>query len=305
MWQKFTESARKVVFYSQEAAQELGSSSVGPEHLLLGLLRPPSSRAGVVLLNLGVDPDTVRARLKAICLSTGAGPSQDMTLTPKAKKAIDHALAEAKGLDSSTIGPEHLLLGLLTEPDTLALQVLSEFGIDLERARASLKYHEPAAPARSVAPTPGESVSFWSQFTTQSRKVVFAATEEATRLGEGSLRTEHVLLGLVRDPESAVLPLIKQLGVDVAKLRGEIRRQIPWVEHSNKLDMNVSIRVRQTFELALEEAKALGTSAVEPVHLLLGLIREEDGLAARILSQFGVDLERAREAVRHPDAQDD
>ncbi|HRF59516.1 MAG TPA: ATP-dependent Clp protease ATP-binding subunit [Fimbriimonadaceae bacterium] len=135
MWQRFTERARKVVFYAQEEAQKFGEGYVSTEHLLLGLVRESDSVASRVLERLGVSLSRIRAEVEKQLPRGDARPSHDMTLTPRAKRVIDLAYDEARNLNNNYIGTEHLLLGLIREGDGLAGRVLAKLGVELERAR--------------------------------------------------------------------------------------------------------------------------------------------------------------------------
>jgi len=135
MWQRFTERARKVVFYAQEEAQKFGEGYVSTEHLLLGLVRESDSVAARVLERLGVSLGRIRQEVEKQLPRGDARPSQEMTLTPRAKRVIDLAYDEARNLNNSYIGTEHLLLGLIREGDGLAGRVLAKLGVELERAR--------------------------------------------------------------------------------------------------------------------------------------------------------------------------
>src|ERR1700755_2700406 len=135
MWQRFTERARKVVFYAQEEAQKFGEGYVSTEHLLLGLVRESDSVAARVLEKLGVSLNRIRAEVEKQLPRGDARPSQDMTLTPRAKRVIDLAYDEARNLNNNYIGTEHLLLGLIREGDGLAGRVLNKLGVELEKAR--------------------------------------------------------------------------------------------------------------------------------------------------------------------------
>ena len=139
MWQRFTERARKVVFYAQEEAQKFGEGYVSTEHLLLGLVRESDSVAARVLDKLGVSLNKIRTEIEK-ALPRGEGTrSNEMTLTPRAKRVIDLAYDEARNLNNNYIGTEHLLLGLVREGDGLAGRVLAKLGIELERARGEVR----------------------------------------------------------------------------------------------------------------------------------------------------------------------
>src|ERR1041385_6869742 len=138
MWQRFTERARRVVFFAQEEAARLGENYVGTEHLLLGLVRENDSVAARILDRLGVPLSRIRADIERQVTHGHSNSGQDMQLTPRAKRVIDLSYEEARQLNNNYIGTEHLLLGLIREGDGLAARVLIKLGADLERTRAQV-----------------------------------------------------------------------------------------------------------------------------------------------------------------------
>ncbi len=156
MWQRFTERARKVVFFAQEEAQKFGEGYVSTEHLLLGLVRETDSVAARVLERLGVSLSRIRAEVEKQLPRGEARQSQDMTLTPRAKRVIDLAYDEARNLNNNYIGTEHLLLGLIREGDGLAGRVLAKLGVELEKARREvMALQDNETQSRSTSARPG------------------------------------------------------------------------------------------------------------------------------------------------------
>ncbi|HWP30314.1 MAG TPA: ATP-dependent Clp protease ATP-binding subunit [Fimbriimonadales bacterium] len=137
----------------------------------------------------------------------------------------------------------------------------------------------------------------WQRFTERARKVVFYAQEEAQRFGEGYVSTEHLLLGLVREQDSVAARVLEKLGVSLSKIRAEVEKQLPRGEHKPVSEMTLTPRAKRVIDLAYEEARLLNNNYIGTEHLLLGLIREGDGLAGRVLAKLGVELERARREV--------
>ncbi|MDY7019271.1 MAG: ATP-dependent Clp protease ATP-binding subunit [Chloroflexota bacterium] len=135
-FERFSEEARKALTRAQGEAQRLGHSYIDTEHILLGLMSEDLGIAVKVLTNLGLSTSKVQAAVEFV---TGKGEkkgvSGEIELAPGAKKVIELAVDEARHFNSSHIGSEHLLLGLLRERQGLACNVLESFGITLERAR--------------------------------------------------------------------------------------------------------------------------------------------------------------------------
>src|SRR5512147_3148018 len=134
----FTERVRKVLQMAREEAQRLHHEYVGTEHILLGLIREGEGVAAAVLQNLSVDLEEVQQKIEETVkkgkAAQTAGP--DLPYTSRAKKVLELAMSEARELNHSYVGTEHLLLGLLREEKGIAAQVLTDAGVNLEQARA-------------------------------------------------------------------------------------------------------------------------------------------------------------------------
>jgi ATP-dependent Clp protease ATP-binding subunit ClpA len=128
---KFTERARKVLSLAQVEAQHLHHNYIGTEHLLLGLVREGEGVAAVVLRNLAVDLNKVRAAVEHIIGRGDRIVLGDIGLTPRAKKVIELSADEARRMNHRYIGTEHLLLGLVREGEGIAAGVLESFGLEL------------------------------------------------------------------------------------------------------------------------------------------------------------------------------
>jgi nicotinamidase-related amidase len=137
----------------------------------------------------------------------------------------------------------------------------------------------------------------WQRLSERARKVIFYAQQEAQKLGEGYVSTEHLLLGLVREPDSVAARVLEKMGVSLSRIRSEVEKQLPRGEHKPVQEMILSPRAKRVIDLAYDEARFLKNNYIGTEHLLLGLIREGDGLAWRVLAKLGVDLERARREV--------
>src|SRR5258708_9772780 len=134
-FEKFTERARKVLSLAQEEAQRLQHQYIGTEHLLLGLVREGEAAATKVLNNLGVDLNKVRSAVEFILGHGDRIVLGEIGLTPRAKKVIELAGDEARRLNHTYIGTEHLLLGLVREGEGIAAGVLESLGVNLEKGR--------------------------------------------------------------------------------------------------------------------------------------------------------------------------
>ena len=135
MFERFTERARKVVVLAQEEARHFNHNYIGTEHLLLGLLREEEGVAARALGSLNVTLDEVREQVESIVGYGEEGTGDQPPFTPRSKRHLEFALREALRLGHSYIGTEHILLGLLSENEGVAVLVLSNFGIDPDKVR--------------------------------------------------------------------------------------------------------------------------------------------------------------------------
>ncbi len=155
----FTDRVRKVLQMAREEAARLHHEYVGTEHILLGLIREGEGVAAAVLTNLNVDLDDIQQKIEETVKKGKAtsAPGPDLPYTSRAKKVLELAMTEARELNHSYVGTEHLLLGLLREEKGIAAQVLTDAGVTLEQSRAEtlrlLGSDMPQAP-QSAAPTP-------------------------------------------------------------------------------------------------------------------------------------------------------
>src|SRR6186997_798659 len=134
----FTDRVRKVLQMAREEAARLHHEYVGTEHILLGLIREGEGVAAAVLTNLNVDLEDIQQKIEETVKKgkAAAAPGPDLPYTSRAKKVLELAMTEARELNHSYVGTEHLLLGLLREEKGIAAQVLTDAGVNLEQSRA-------------------------------------------------------------------------------------------------------------------------------------------------------------------------
>jgi ATP-dependent Clp protease ATP-binding subunit ClpC len=136
----------------------------------------------------------------------------------------------------------------------------------------------------------------FGRFTERAQKVLALAQEEAVRLGHNNIGTEHILLGLVREGEGIAAKALAALGLSPEKIQKEVETLIGR-GHEIAHTIHYTPRAKKVIELSMDEARKLGHSYVGTEHILLGLIREGEGVAARVLNNLGVSLNKARQQV--------
>jgi ATP-dependent Clp protease ATP-binding subunit ClpA len=245
--------------------------------------------------------------------------------TERARKVLSLAQEEAQHFQHNYIGTEHLLLGLVREQDGVAAQVLASMGVELRKVRNAVEFIIGRGDRRVI----GEI-----GLTPRAKKVIEFAVDEASRMNHHYIGTEHLLLGLVREGEGIAAGVLQSLGVNLEKVRtstirvlsqssgtetasgeaiqGEqpngtitgtptiepdpMRAAVRRISGQDRFD-KFTERSRKVLSLAQEEAERFQHNYIGTEHLLLGLVAEGEGVAAKVLQNMGIELSKVREAV--------
>src|SRR5438093_51413 len=185
-----------------------------------------------------------------------------------AKRVLALAQDEAILFNHNYIGTEHILLGLVRE-DGLASRLLHEAGVELEKVRKAVGF----VIGRGDAPTTPAEITM----SPRTKKVIELAIDEARRLNHALVGSEHLLLGLLREAEGKIVP------------RGS--------GATSPSEITLSPATKKAMDLAHEEMSTRKERELEPVHLLLGVVRQSESIGAAVLAQFGATADRVREVV--------
>jgi ATP-dependent Clp protease ATP-binding subunit ClpC len=137
----------------------------------------------------------------------------------------------------------------------------------------------------------------FERFTDRARRVVVLAQDEATRLRHNHIGTEHLLLGLIHEGEGVAAKALEELGISLDAVRQQVEEIVGRGKDAPSGHIPFTPRAKKALELSLREALQLGHDYIGTEHILLGLIREGDGVAAQVLVALGADLNRVRQQV--------
>jgi ATP-dependent Clp protease ATP-binding subunit ClpC len=137
----------------------------------------------------------------------------------------------------------------------------------------------------------------WQRFTERARRVILLGQEEAGKMNSAHVGTEHLLLGLVRENEGVAAQVLQKMGVSLQKVRQEIEAEMEPGGEPTAPEPKLTPKAKRVLELAADEARRMRHNYIGTEHLLLALLREKDGLAAKVLRKLGLDLDRARQRV--------
>jgi ATP-dependent Clp protease ATP-binding subunit ClpA len=218
MFDKFTEAARRTLVYAQEEARRFKHDYIGTEHLLLGLLRDDQAVAGRALSDLGVTIESGRKALAFINPPGSASPASKGGLTPRAKKAMELGVEEARDLGDRYLGTEHILLGIIREREGLGAGILTGMGLDPDRVRAQVLHVREAKLAAEVPATRANVVSF------RLDDRALAALDALVEAGVRNTRSEAAAW-LVEAGIAAKQDFFQQVNTTVAQIRA-LRAQV-------------------------------------------------------------------------------
>jgi len=234
MHERFSERARRSLALANQEAVRLHHDHLGPVHLMLGILAKGSSVAALVLRNLDIDLETLRNELsRRLEPGTREVHQTKLAQTEDTRKAIQFAIDEARKLGHKYVGTEHLLLGLLREGTGVPAKVLTEKGIKIERLREEVLNLLRSSTDESHAGTAlGHDAHEWlhqQELAKAFRSPRFwhrliLACDSANRLGHGEIEDEHLLLALLREPDTFVARLLAEKGVTVDWVRDRLTR---------------------------------------------------------------------------------
>jgi bifunctional DNase/RNase len=163
----------------------------------------------------------------------------------------------------------------------------------VERAK-DIKEVEPTNQPIELTPLLRSAINRFDNFTEQAKKVLSLAQEEAQRFQHNFIGTEHLLLGLIRGGEGVAIKVLQNLGVEPNKVRAATEFIIGRGDRIVLGEIGLTPRAKKVIELAVDEARRLNHHYIGTEHLLLGLVREGEGIAAGVLESLGVKLDKAR-----------
>jgi len=293
VFERFTERARQVVVLAQDEARTLRHDHIATVHFLLGLMREEPGVAARVLHEAGLELHAVRDQVRAVVGEVDVPIPGPIPFTSGAKAALEAGLRESLDVGHTFIGTEHILLGMLREPEPQLVAVLTGAGANVADLVART---EQALPGRSIVEIAPDIVGF-ERLTEFARGAIVLAQDEARALNHNYVGTEHILLGLLGEEHGGAARALAGVGISLDAARDQVRGtvgagdipvigQIPFTPHA-----------RRILTFAREEATSLNHWSVGTEHLLLGLIGKHGGIATTILEELGAGPERIRAEV--------
>ena len=304
---RFNESAKRVLALAQDEAVRQNHNYIGTEHLLAGILREGDTFAARALQSFGIELVKVQTALEFI-IGRGdrtTSPSE-ITLSPRTKKVIELAIDESRRMGQTYVGAEHILLGIVREGEGIASGIIESLGATLPMVRSKLLELLAASgtppPPNYTAPQPRHDHFSrpFTRFSDRAKRVLAFAQEEAIRMGHTYIGPEHVLLGLGRltemaQPDADMKRIFDTLGITLDKLRAELGKVIPPADRpSLPTEITLSPETKEIIQVVNESA---AEGSILPEDLLLAMVGDDQSFAAQILARLGATPERVRAAL--------
>lgn len=293
------ESAKAVLASAAEEAKRLRHNYIGTEHLLAAIVASDASGAAAkALARLGVELSKVRTALEFIVGPGDAAPNPDeLTLSPRSMKVLELARGQARALQHAKVTAADLLLGLVEEGQGIAAGIMESLGVTLDRVRQAV-FGELGSAAPAGESTRRGSPGPFGHFSDRAKRVLALAQNEAIRLNHNYIGTEHLLLGLMCESSNIAAAALTAAGLELDAARAEVERIVGrGASIATPTDMTLSPRTKKVLDIANDEAKRLGAAQTRPGHLLLGMLREGEGIGCQIIEAGHISLESLRADV--------
>ncbi len=304
MFERFTEKAIKTIMLAQEESRRLGLNFVTPEMILAGVVGL-DTKISDVLKDAGLTLKEVQEEIEKINGRGSDAAQIEMAFTESAMNLLQHTFDEMLDRRHRFISAEHLVLGILRlDAKEPVHQVFSSKSVDCSALKEAivflLKDRDVQPETPPFPPRPGAERRYekrdYSQGPQSAPRVIDLAQEEARRLGHNFVGTEQILLGLI-GAGGRLSELLADFGLDLLTTRIAVERIIGRGSGFVAVEIPFTPRARRALEYSWVEARELGHNFIGREHLLLGLLRESEGVASEILKQKDVDIAKLRKAV--------
>ena len=313
----FTPRARRSLLLAEQEAKRFNHRFIGTDHLLLGLIREWDGVAARLLWEKGVRLVDARqaVELRNPRRDEAIGDERyrkngyeiyfrkgdDLCLGPRANKVLKLAVDQVIRLNRRSIGTEHLLLGLIRAENGKARLIVADLGIDSMDMRSRLirviDRSSNTEDASTFVSQIWESLEGFDRFTARTKSVLALAESDAKRFFRNSVGTGQILLGIVKDEDCIAAQILVNLGSPPPRVRSAVEFVIGRGKPALPGKPGPTIRARAALTFAADEARRFNQGNIDTQHVLLGLIRDEEGIAAHVLNRLGITLEAARVEV--------
>jgi ATP-dependent Clp protease ATP-binding subunit ClpA len=288
-FERFTERAQDAAARAYEILHRYGHNQVDTEHILLALLEQQDSIVSAILGKINIDVAAVRDEVDKILRASpkaaiyGSSGSGQVFITPRVKRIIDLAKEEANRLQHAYISPGHIFLGILREPNTAISRMMEARGITRDRVY-------------DLVPDESEVSDRFDteRFNEQAQNATTIVDEILQRYGQDRIDTEHILMGLLEEPDGTVPEILQQMGVDTNTLRNQLDGVLRAAPKRQILLVPRAMKVMQTAGKLAAEQKDEGISVEQ---LFRAILHEQNSVVSKLIADHGITRDRVDEVI--------
>jgi len=308
--ERFTEKAIKVILLAQEEAFIAQHEKLYPEHILLGLLKEGSGLSAKLLRASGLNLEILREEIKKTPLKQVeiSNVSESLPFSQTVKKILREAWYESQSVGAYYVTPENLFVCLLREENTSVINLLRNLDIDIARIKTSVK----RVAAKAVKPnTHPEDVSKSALsianidtsllFEDENlNKIMKIAKEKLNETNREAYGTEQLFIGMLENKENWLAQILEKEGININNFTEKLNEINSRKDEYNENEPQLTPKAYKAVSSAYDLARELGSTYIKPEHVLLGILKEKNGLAGRILSELNIDIDSLFHKIINP-----
>lgn len=252
---------------------------LGTEQIMLSILEDKDCDLSETLRKSGITLDNFIEKLKQIKSRLAEYEDKQIIFTPNALVSLVWASETARELGSTSVLPEHIVLGILKAKKGIAYNILQELNTNIELSEQILRPLE-----KQMNETP---------------VILRFAKQEARRLGRNTVGTELILLGIMLQGSGVGYSVLKNLGITVADMRSETEKLLGAIDEYSEKEITFTPRAKSVLEKAWKIAKREMKTKIYSEHLLQAIVEHTDSLAAKVLAQLGADAIEIKQGIQN------
>lgn len=311
MIEKYTEKAINVILLAQEEAFLTKQDKVYPEHILLGILREGSGVSAKLLKAAGVDIDAVRniIKEKQPSWTDKQTSSETLTFSTAVNKILRESWYEAQSTGTYYVTPENLFISMLREKGTSVGELLISLKVDLAKIKATVEKIANKAikpfvhPEETSTPTSISTRTFDKHALFEEEQLGKVMEIAKVRLQESrheAYGTEQLVQGMLENNGSWLKEILDSEGVNIEKFNGKLLEINSRKDEYIDKEPEFTPKAYKAMYSAFDIAKEFGSTYIKPEHVLLGILKENEGIAYKIFKELGVDVGRLASKIISP-----
>lgn len=311
MIERYTEKAIKILLFAQEEAFKAKHGKLYPEHILLGIVREGSGLSSKLLKASGIEADILRRaiRKKLSIQNEGQISSETMPFSQSGKKILREAWYEVQSTGTYYVTPENLFLSLIREKNSPVIDLLNSFNVNIERIKTSIekvsnKRIKPFIHPEEAVGASNVSLRYFDKailFEEEELKMVMdIAGNKLEETHYEAFGTEQLVQSIIENKDSWFSEILENEGINAEKFSEKIGGIDSRKEEYNDNEPEFTPKAYYALCSAHDIAKEFGSTYIKPEHVLLGILKENKGIACSIFKELGINTESLYRKIASP-----